>query len=198
MATEDARQDADQGNTDKKRLASWTRWSEFLYSIGIGNDPFLDAFESINRTKLLACFAQSVRHADYSRRTYHQMASTTVRTTVDDVDTSFWHNQRPDPRVDNRGKPSCLLSRLYSGYSKTDKPTKQQKSLRAAATVLAEARLGFKPDKIGTHSICSGATMPMYLDKVPVYTVMLIDRWSSDAFLKYIRKQVEKFSHNVS
>ena len=38
----------------------------------------------------------------------------------------------------------------------------------------------------------------MYLDEVPVYTIMLIGRWSSDAFLKYIRKQVEQFSHNVS
>ena len=27
---------------------------------------------------------------------------------------------------------------------------------------------------------------------------MMIGRWSSDAFLKYIRKQVEQFSHNVA
>lgn len=40
--------------------------------------------------------------------------------------------------------------------------------------------------------------MAMYLDEVPVYTIMLIGRWSSDAFLLYIRKQVEQFSHNVS
>ena len=40
--------------------------------------------------------------------------------------------------------------------------------------------------------------MAMYLDEVPVYTIMLIGRWSSDAFLRYIRKQVEQFSHNVS
>ena len=40
--------------------------------------------------------------------------------------------------------------------------------------------------------------MAMYLDEVPVYTIMLIGRWSSDAFLLYIRKQVVQFSHNVS
>jgi hypothetical protein len=28
--------------------------------------------------------------------------------------------------------------------------------------------------------------------------VMLIGRWSSDAFLQYIQKQVMEFSHNVS
>ncbi len=40
--------------------------------------------------------------------------------------------------------------------------------------------------------------MAMYLGKCPVYTVMLIGHWSGDAFLRYIRKQVMEFSHNVS
>ena len=72
------------------------------------------------------------------------------------------------------------------------------KALHAAASILTEDRLGFKPNEIGTHSIRSGAAMAMYLDEVPVYTVMLIRKWSSNAFLKYIRKQVEQFCHNVS
>lgn len=71
-------------------------------------------------------------------------------------------------------------------------------SLRASASVFGESKLGFKIKDIGTHSIRSGAAMAMYLDEVPVYTIMLIGRWSSDAFLRYIRKQVEQFSHNVS
>jgi hypothetical protein len=40
--------------------------------------------------------------------------------------------------------------------------------------------------------------MAMYLGEVPAYTIMMLGRWSSDAFLCYIRKQVEQFSHNVS
>ena len=71
-------------------------------------------------------------------------------------------------------------------------------ALRAAASVIGESALGFKVSEIGTHSIRSGSAMAMYLDDVPVYTIMLIGRWSSDAFLRYIRKQVEQFSHNVS
>jgi hypothetical protein len=51
---------------------------------------------------------------------------------------------------------------------------------------------------VGTHSLQSGAAMEMYLREIPVYTIMLIGRWSSDAFLRYIRKQVEQFSRNVS
>ena len=71
-------------------------------------------------------------------------------------------------------------------------------SLRAVAIAMSEIKLGFKASDIGTHSIRSGAAMAMYLDKVPVYTIMLIGRWSSDAFLLYICKQVEQFSQNVS
>jgi hypothetical protein len=70
--------------------------------------------------------------------------------------------------------------------------------IRAAATVLGEAKLGFKPEDVGTYSLRSGAAMAMYLAHVPVYTIMIVGRWSSNAFLRYIRKQVEMFSHNVS
>ena len=71
-------------------------------------------------------------------------------------------------------------------------------ALRVACQEIGLSKLGFTEDEIGTHSIRSGAAMAMYLDDVPVYTIMLIGRWSSDAFLLYIRKQVEQFSHNVS
>lgn len=40
--------------------------------------------------------------------------------------------------------------------------------------------------------------MAMYLAGVPVYTIMLLGRWSSDAFLHYIHKQVKEFSNGVS
>jgi len=38
----------------------------------------------------------------------------------------------------------------------------------------------------------------MYLNGVLVYTIMLLGRWSRDAFLRYIRKQVESFGSGVS
>ena len=37
----------------------------------------------------------------------------------------------------------------------------------------------------------------MYLAGVPVYTIMLIGRWSSNAFLRYIHKQVKQFLKGV-
>ena len=44
----------------------------------------------------------------------------------------------------------------------------------------------------------SGGAMAMALDDVPPFRIMMIGRWSSDAFLRYIRKQVEEFNHEVS
>ena len=40
--------------------------------------------------------------------------------------------------------------------------------------------------------------MEMHLAEIPVYTIMIIGRLSSDEFLPYIRKQVAQFSLNIS
>ena len=48
--------------------------------------------------------------------------------------------------------------------------------------------LGFKGDEVGTHSIRSSLAMALYLARRPVSTIMLLGRWSSDAFLLYIRR----------
>ena len=52
--------------------------------------------------------------------------------------------------------------------------------------------------ELGSHSIRSGAAMAMCLNNVPIYTIMLVGRWSSDAFIRYIRRQVQEFISNVS
>ena len=95
--------------------------------------------------------------------------------------------------------PNSTVNAFYSnGRTYHVSGIDMRQSLRGAAASIGEARLGFHHDEIGTHSLRSGAAMAMYLDEIPVYTIMLIGRWSSDAFLRYIRKQVEQFSHNVS
>ncbi len=71
-------------------------------------------------------------------------------------------------------------------------------ALRDVVGAIGKTRLGIDKEEVGTHSIRSGAAMAMYLGECPVYTIMFIGRWSSDAFLRYIQKQVMEFSHNVS
>ena len=58
--------------------------------------------------------------------------------------------------------------------------------------------LGFTGKDVGTHSIRSSLAMALYLSRRPVSTIMLLGRWSSDAFLLYIRRQVQEFSTGVS
>lgn len=70
--------------------------------------------------------------------------------------------------------------------------------IRAAVSAIGKDVLGFSANEIGTHSNRSAAAMAMYLANVPVYTIMLIGRWSSDAFLLYIRKQVQEFTIGIS
>ena len=46
--------------------------------------------------------------------------------------------------------------------------------------------------------LASSGTISMCLNNVPTYTIMLVGRWSSDAFLRYIRQQVQEFTSGVS
>jgi hypothetical protein len=70
--------------------------------------------------------------------------------------------------------------------------------LRATVVAIGKDVLGFASHEIGFHSLRSGAGMAMYLYNIPVYTIMLIGRWSSDAFMRYTRCQVKEFSAGVS
>ncbi len=72
------------------------------------------------------------------------------------------------------------------------------KRLRLAVDIIGKDTLGFTSAEVGLHSLRSGAAMAMYLQGIPVYVIMLLGRWSSDAFLRYIRRNVQEFSTGVS
>ena len=93
--------------------------------------------------------------------------------------------------------PVCLfedennnISMITAAYARS--------RIRAAAQLLGEEILGFTVDDMGLHSIRSGGAMAMFLSGVPVVIIMRVGRWSSDAFLEYIRDQVESFTADVS
>ena len=76
--------------------------------------------------------------------------------------------------------------------------TEISKLIKTAVTEIGVDILGFTKDDVNTHSNRAAAAMAMYLANVPVYTIMLVGRWSSDAFLLYIRKQVQEFTKGIS
>ena len=70
--------------------------------------------------------------------------------------------------------------------------------LKDGVIAIGETKLGIHCSEVGTHSVRSGAAMAMYLARVPIFSIMLIGCWLSLAFLKYIRKQVQEFSFDIS
>ena len=61
-----------------------------------------------------------------------------------------------------------------------------------------KATFGYDPDEIGTRSIRSGAAMGLFLMNHSVAKIMILGRWSSDAFLVYIRPQVMEWTNQMS
>ena len=70
--------------------------------------------------------------------------------------------------------------------------------LQAVVDLIGVQVLGFTKDDIGLHSIRSGGAMAMFLAGVATIIIMRVGRWSSEAFLEYIREQVEQFTWGVS
>ena len=70
--------------------------------------------------------------------------------------------------------------------------------LRAIVELIGKEELGFSKEDIGLHSIRSGGAMAMFLSGTSVIIIMRVGRWSSEAFLEYIRDQIETFTLNVS
>jgi hypothetical protein len=71
-------------------------------------------------------------------------------------------------------------------------------ALRAAVSFIGPAELGYEAADVGTHSIRSGAAMALVLSGHEAWRIMLAGRWQSQAFLVYIREQIQEFSKGVS
>ena len=70
--------------------------------------------------------------------------------------------------------------------------------LRADKIRVVEARLGFAPEVVGTHSLRSGGAMAMYITRVPDRMIMFIGRCHSLGSMVYIQQQISYFSEIVS
>jgi hypothetical protein len=70
--------------------------------------------------------------------------------------------------------------------------------IRASVDGIGEKILGFTSKDVGTHSNRAAFAMMHYLAGTPVFTLMLLGRWMSGAFLRYIEKQVKEFSIGAS
>ena len=99
------------------------------------------------------------------------------------------------PGADENTKVSAFINNGKIDHITSSMMTE---ALRLGVYVVGCDKLRIRMDEIGTHSIRSGAAMAMYLNDVPIYSIMKIGRWKSTAFLDYIRSQVKEFTLTVS
>jgi hypothetical protein len=83
---------------------------------------------------------------------------------------------------------NLMTSYTLSKTTKENSPTSVKSALNMLRDFIATVGpdLNLKPNEVGLHSLRSSAAMAMYMNKVLVYTIILLGRWSSDAFLRYI------------
>jgi hypothetical protein len=70
--------------------------------------------------------------------------------------------------------------------------------LRETCSMYPPNHFGYSPSEIGTHSLRSGAAMALFLANEQPHKIMILGRWSSDAFLAYIRPQVQEWTTGMS
>ena len=71
------------------------------------------------------------------------------------------------------------------------------KSLRSDTLSFGKERLRLSHKEVGTHSIWSGFDIELYLAKVSLKKFMIMGRWASSAFLRYIRIQFSDLSKGI-
>jgi hypothetical protein len=69
---------------------------------------------------------------------------------------------------------------------------------KGVAQGLGEDKIGFKPSKIGTHSMRVTLATSLYRQGYSDAIIMAEGRWESNAFLKYIRLNHSDPKHNVT
>ncbi|NER25729.1 MAG: hypothetical protein F6J96_34570 [Symploca sp. SIO1C2] len=67
--------------------------------------------------------------------------------------------------------------------------------LKATLGVIGHDHPSLDPKKIGTRSIRSGAAMALFMKNHHVERIKILGRWSSDAFLIYIRPQILEWTN---
>ena len=72
------------------------------------------------------------------------------------------------------------------------------RQIRSTVSQIGKDVLGFAASEIGNHSIRLSFDMFLYVAKVRSDKIMLQGRWRSQAFLTYIRRQVDEFSRKLS
>jgi hypothetical protein len=102
--------------------------------------------------------------------------------------------------TDDKAEPDTPVSTIWrTGRRGVVTSEELRLHLRSACTKGGGVgTFGYGASDIGTRSLRSGAAMGLFLMNHPVAKIMILGRWSSDAFLVYIRPQVLEWTNQLS
>jgi hypothetical protein len=81
---------------------------EYLESIGLAHNPFLNKFDRCQRNLLICAFATSIREGRFSSNAFKTLAAGTVRNTMSSVCSTFREHGHLNPSKD-KDLQSCFL-----------------------------------------------------------------------------------------
>jgi hypothetical protein len=119
IAAQAAREGAVTEKTHQDQDRLWKRWSTYCSWIGI-EDPFLEDFSCHAKTKLLGAFAMAMREAWFSRSSHVRLAHGSIKNAIAHVCQNFRKHGRPNPSLDDNGKPGFLLQWELRAFKKGD------------------------------------------------------------------------------
>jgi len=104
-----------------RSIRAWVSFQRYLNSIGVIQDPFLDQFSSVQRTKILSAFAHAIWEGRFcDGPSIKTVKSKSIRAALDGVSQIYKLADRPDPRLDGNGRLTLLLQKQLRGYSSVD------------------------------------------------------------------------------
>jgi hypothetical protein len=107
------REGAVTGGTHESQARSWGRFQQYVESIGLGNDVYLDSFTRSQQNRIMGAFAMAMRQARFSGPSYDRLAEGTIQNSISDVCSTFRENGRPNPTKDDNRQLSFVLQRLF-------------------------------------------------------------------------------------
>lgn len=99
------------------------------------------------------------------------------------------------PKTSERSKVNLFFS---DGKLKEIDSSQIRSLLQATILEMDPLQKSFDISRIGTHSIRTSTAMILHCAKKATYIIMMLGRWASKAFMKYIRSQLSEFSSNLS
>jgi hypothetical protein len=112
--------------TNQKQTLAWDRFKQYLSSIGVKSDWFLDGFTRYQKHRILRAFASALREGRFSNKRVSDPKSDSNRATLDCMAQTFKLANRPDPRLDADSNVAFILQRQLRAYRGFDNHEKQQ------------------------------------------------------------------------